>query len=364
MVRRAFFDPASDAILPEILASEQLGQRERAGADVRPLMLRLGGPALGGVLVAALGAGGAFVFDGVSFVLSAATLWAIAPRKAVAAGEHKRGSATAELREGWNYVRRRVWLWGTFASAAVAYLLFMGPAEVLLPFMVKHELGGGATQLGLVFGAGGLGSVACAAGDDAQRVAQERNCFHLRVLDVRDAGGGLLWRGHCGMAVDGRLARLQPARDRRHDRVGDDEAAARAGRAARARLEPRLADLDRLLPVSFALTAPVSLLVGARSTLVVAGVAGAAVTLGGLLLPGMRSGKEEAERGNARLVDLAKGVSARTDWALLISRSKACGRPPQAPARPARAAELSTTARPYARAAWEPRVARQTRLHA
>ena len=47
-----------------------------------------------------------------------------------------------DLRDGLRYVRRHVWLWGTFASAAVAYLLFMGPAEVLLPFVVKNDLRG------------------------------------------------------------------------------------------------------------------------------------------------------------------------------------------------------------------------------
>ena len=42
-----------------------------------------------------------------------------------------------------------------------------------------------------------------------------------------------------------------------------------------------------LLPVSFALTGPVAAALGARATLVGAGVLGAAVTLGGLFLPGM-----------------------------------------------------------------------------
>ena len=69
---------------------------------------------------------------------------------------------TAEIREGFSFVRRHTWLWGTLLSAAFAYLAFMGPAEVLLPFVVKNELGGGATQLGLVFAAGGLGAVGCA----------------------------------------------------------------------------------------------------------------------------------------------------------------------------------------------------------
>ena len=48
-------------------------------------------------------------------------------------------------------------------SAAIAYLLFMGPTEVLLPYIVKNRLADGAGDLGLVFAAGGLGSLACAA---------------------------------------------------------------------------------------------------------------------------------------------------------------------------------------------------------
>jgi hypothetical protein len=43
-----------------------------------------------------------------------------------------------------------------------------------------------------------------------------------------------------------------------------------------------------LLPLSFALTAPVAALVGARATLVAAAVVGGVITLGALFLPGMR----------------------------------------------------------------------------
>jgi DHA3 family tetracycline resistance protein-like MFS transporter len=44
-----------------------------------------------------------------------------------------------------------------------------------------------------------------------------------------------------------------------------------------------------LLPLSFALTAPVAAVFGVRATLVGAAVLGAAVTLGGFFLPGMRA---------------------------------------------------------------------------
>ena len=43
-----------------------------------------------------------------------------------------------------------------------------------------------------------------------------------------------------------------------------------------------------LLPLSFALTGPVSALIGAQNTLVLAGVAGAVVTFGALFVPGVR----------------------------------------------------------------------------
>jgi DHA3 family tetracycline resistance protein-like MFS transporter len=48
-----------------------------------------------------------------------------------------------------------------------------------------------------------------------------------------------------------------------------------------------------LLPLSFALTAPVTAAIGARWTLVGAGVGGAAITLAALYLPGMRDVERE-----------------------------------------------------------------------
>jgi DHA3 family tetracycline resistance protein-like MFS transporter len=54
-----------------------------------------------------------------------------------------------------------------------------------------------------------------------------------------------------------------------------------------------------LLPLSFALTGPVSGAIGARATLVGAGVLGAAVTLAALYVPGMRALDERAVRTSA-----------------------------------------------------------------
>ena len=58
-----------------------------------------------------------------------------------------------------------------------------------------------------------------------------------------------------------------------------------------------------LLPLSFALTGAVSAVVGAQTTLVLAGIAGAAVTIAGLLVPGVRAVERPPARDAVRPVD-------------------------------------------------------------
>ena len=128
----AFFDPASDALVPRLLEAESLAAANALDQIVRPLALRLAGPALGGVAIAVVGTGGAFATDAGSFAVSAAALLAIPagsirPIAAAATG------VVGEITTGLAYVRARPWLWVTLASAALAYLLFMGPVEVLVP---------------------------------------------------------------------------------------------------------------------------------------------------------------------------------------------------------------------------------------
>jgi MFS family permease len=319
---QAFFDPASDAIVPELLPPGQLGEANALEQMVRPLALRLAGPALGGVLVGAVGPGAAFLADGATFVASAAALWAMSPRArraargqaaALAQGDARgrglaqgdargrgqtttpaRGqsgphTATRDLRDGWSYVRGNVWLWGTFASAGIAYLLFMGPAEVLLPYMVKNVLGGSGVQLGLVLGAGGLGSVACAlamtrSGLPRQGMRFIYSVWALATLAV--AGYGLasaIWQLMLASLAFNLL-----------ETAGTIVWATMKQRHVPGELLGRVSSLDwlisiGLLPLSLALTGPLSAALGVRTTLVAAGMLGAMATLGGLLLPGMRS---------------------------------------------------------------------------
>jgi hypothetical protein len=288
---QAFFDPASDAILPQLVADHQLGEANSLEQVFRPLALRLAGPALGGVLVGVLGPGAAFLADGATFVVSAVTLWSMSAR----ASAPPRGAsvqlerATSQAREGWSYVRGHVWLWGTFASAGIAYLLFMGPATVLLPFMVKHVLHGSGVQLGLVLGAGGLGSVASGLAMMRSGLPRRGMTFIYVVWTL----GTLAVAGY-GIATEMWELMLASVAFNLLESAGTIVWATMKQRHVPGQMLGRVSSLDwlisiGLLPISFALTAPLSAAFGVRATLIGAGLAGAAATLGGLMLPGMRA---------------------------------------------------------------------------
>src|SRR5207302_2885242 len=69
----AVFGPAYGAIVPELVDREVLTQANSLNQVNRPLALRLAGPAMGGILVGALGTGGALAFDAGPFACSALT---------------------------------------------------------------------------------------------------------------------------------------------------------------------------------------------------------------------------------------------------------------------------------------------------
>jgi MFS family permease len=300
----AFFSPAFDALVPELLPSGELAQANALDQFVRPIALRLAGPALGGVLIDVFGVGSAFALDAASFAVSAVALLAMAPaprRAARAVGT----SVTRDMREGLRYVRSHVWLWATFASAAVAYLLFMGPAEVLLPYIVKNDLHGSAADLGVVFAAGGIGSVGCAV-VIGQRGLPRRDItfmyvtWTLATLAVAGYGlAGAVWQLMLASLAFNAL-----------ETAGTIVWATAKQRHVPAALLGRVSSLDwlisiGLLPLSFALTGPVSGAIGAQTTLIAAGLLGAVVTFAALLLPGMR--EVEGREGPAADVEPAAG---------------------------------------------------------
>ncbi len=222
---------------------------------MRPIVFRMAGPAIGGVLVASASAGAVFALDAASFIVSAITLLLVR----VAATPVARGpsSVRRDLAEGWRFVRSRAWLWVTFASAAVAYLCFMGPVEVLLPYVVKNDLGGSARDLGMVFAAGGVGSVVCAIAM-GQRDLPRRGitfiyaCWTLATVAVAGYGvASAIWQLMLAALAFNAL-----------ETAGTIVWATLKQRHVPRRMLGRVSSLDwlisiGLLPVSFALTGPV-----------------------------------------------------------------------------------------------------------
>ena len=222
----AFFGPAFDAIVPDLVATDLLIQANALDQFVRPAAWRLAGPAIGGFLVA-WSTGGAFLVDAGTFAVSIVALLLMSPHP-IDTPEGERTSALADVREGFRFVRARVWLWGTLVAAAFAYLLFIGPQEVLLPLLVKDHWGGSPLTLGFILAMGGVGAIGAALFMGQRRSPTEVHHVHVRGVDAVDARGRRLRAGPCPVAGHARVLPLQRARDGRHHRVGDHEAAARA----------------------------------------------------------------------------------------------------------------------------------------
>ncbi len=296
----AFAGPASGAIVPDLVPERMLVQANALGQLVEPLGWRIVGPAVGGVLVASAGAGSAFFAAMVAFVVAAVAV------SLVRTGRERRptngeSSVRAEVAEGWRHVRSQTWLWGTLAAAAVSLLAFAGPYEVLIPFLVKNELGGSAKDLGLVFAAGGVGAFIAAIavghlGLPRRALTFTYATWALSVIVLVPYGLATeLWQLMLTSAIG----------------AAGFTAAIIAWTTLMQRLVPtdllgRVTSFDwfvsvSLLPISFAVTGPIADALGTRTTLVLAGLVATPLMLAFLLLPGIRDIEQEPRAGSRRL---------------------------------------------------------------
>jgi MFS family permease len=298
----AFFGPAFDAIVPDIVPQDLLGQANSLDQFVRPGAWRLLGPALGGWVIAVSGTGGAFLVDAGTFAASVLCIVRMAPHPVER--EHGAGVASAarEAREGFRFVRSHVWLWGTFLAATLAYLVFLGPSEVLLPFVVKNHLHGGPDDLGYILAIGGIGALFAAVVIGARGQPRRFMTFIYMVWTLSTlaiAGYGLARFTWQLMVASFAFNALEAA--------GTIVWATTKHRLVPGRLLGRVSSFDwfisiSLLPLSYALTGPVAAAVGARATLIGAGVLGGVATFAFLFLPGMRS-VERARRPRSAEVE-------------------------------------------------------------
>jgi MFS family permease len=285
---QAIFGPAFSSIVPTIVPDDLLVQANSLGYFVRPVAYTLIGPVVGGALVAGVGAGWAFAADALTFAFSAAMILAIRTRH-VPRSEGPRPSPWGDLTEGLRYVRRTPWLWVAMVAATVSLLATWGPWEVLVPYVVKNELGGSAAALGLVFGAGGVGSVAAALamgqGGRLPRRALTMLYLTWAIAMLMTAGFGIAFEIWQAMVVA---------------LVAETSLTVMiviwmtlVQRLVPPGLLGRVSSLDWLIstagvPLSFAIVGPAAATFGADATLIWAGVLGAAVTIAFMFYPGAR----------------------------------------------------------------------------
>jgi MFS family permease len=122
---------------------------------------RLVGPAIAGVVVAAVGEGYCFLIDGLSYIAVIAGLLAmrLAPDQRPASDKH----VWHELTEGWRYVTRSVPI-RTILVFLAAIGIVGAPYTVLTPMIAGQMLRGDAHTLGFLMAASGVGALTCALG--------------------------------------------------------------------------------------------------------------------------------------------------------------------------------------------------------
>ncbi len=151
---------------------------------------RLVGPAIAGLVIAALGEGWCFLIDGLSYlaVIASLLLMRIRPLDL----RRTTSSMLEQMREGWDYVR-------TFRPIRTILMLFalislMGYSwSVLLPVFAAQLLHGGAATLGWLSGAAGIGALI-----SAFSLAIRKSVVGLiSMLQISSAvlGGGLILFG-------------------------------------------------------------------------------------------------------------------------------------------------------------------------
>ena len=149
----AFFFPAFTALIQQIVPPDRIPEANalRSVADGFGWFV---GPAISGILVALIGAGGTLALDSVTFLVSVGFLLTLR----VPALLRTRAPATflAELRDGWREVRSRTWLWVMMLRAMLVLFVTIAPLQVLGPLALVDR-GQSPALWGLMVGLFSLG---------------------------------------------------------------------------------------------------------------------------------------------------------------------------------------------------------------
>jgi MFS family permease len=155
-LNNAFENPSRQSFMLELVGEEHL----RNAVSLNSTMVnvaRVVGPGIGGLAIAAVGAGWCFLFNAVSFVavissltrMDATALHPVEPTP----------RAKGQMREGFRYVRGNAELLLPLLMAAFVGCLAY-EFQVSLPYMAQHGLHGGSAAYGFMTASMGLGAAA------------------------------------------------------------------------------------------------------------------------------------------------------------------------------------------------------------
>lgn len=297
-----FYFPAYSAILPRILPAEQLLAANGIEGVGRPVLQYAAGPAAAGALVAAFSPGDAIGWIAACHLIAFVSLWWLHPRvdetEASLEGDEpasadapepaprprrRLGAALTEtfrsLREGVVYTARTPWLRWTLLWAIVFVFVFIGPFEVLTPFVLRDRLHLGADAFAVVLAANGVGSAVGAIAISSRPMPRRYLTWMFMawgpgILPIAVFGVGTeLWMFAVASFVIG---------------AGGGIGQVIWGTLLQRRVPPsmlgRVSSLDffvslALMPVSVAVTGPLALVVDASWIFVIVGIALAALSV-------------------------------------------------------------------------------------
>jgi MFS family permease len=147
-------NPARNAIVPRLVGAEHIS----TAAAMLQVLNQVGvivGPAMGGLLLAGAGADFVYWFDAASFLVAIAAAWAISPQP------KSEGATPPGLRamvEGFRFIRHRQGIQGAYLIDINA--MVFGMPRALFPAMAVNVFHGGATAVGFLYAAPGVGALA------------------------------------------------------------------------------------------------------------------------------------------------------------------------------------------------------------
>jgi len=160
----AFFMPARSSILPRVVADHEL-EPGNAVLNVTAQTSVILGPVLGGLIVAVLGIGWAFAGDAACFAIGFLfILWLPAAARAGAGEAHPDGGLGGQIVAGFRYAWANIGIRVTLIVIAIVDFAANGALGVGIPTLAHGRFAAGATGLGILLGAWGVGATAGALG--------------------------------------------------------------------------------------------------------------------------------------------------------------------------------------------------------